>query len=187
LALSRSENMARILGKDTKPENLLRKELWGRGCKGYRKNYRIQRLRPDIVFVGKKIAIFVDGCFWHGCPDHYNRPRPCRPDGEKYWSDKLRENVIRDIKQTLYLHENGWTVLRFWEHQIEDSLNFVADAVVSVLEGANENYLNRQRVIHVTQVKPGLEEWILVDLLGQKEDVKEYRKRSEKVTNQVVE
>ena len=110
----RSAVMSRIRGKGTRPEMLLASAMHRAGLR-FRKNVTIHtRTRPDIVHAGRKIAIFVDGCFWHGCPDHYVRPR----SRTEFWAAKLRENVERDIRQTRELTDLGWTVLRFWEHEV---------------------------------------------------------------------
>ena len=105
----RSRMMSRIRGRNTRPERRLRQALWAAGLR-YRKHAKTPVGRPDLVFVGPRVAVFVDGCFWHGCPRHYVRPRS-RTD---FWSRKLRENVDRDRRQTLELHVRGWTVVRIW-------------------------------------------------------------------------
>src|SRR5262249_18345326 len=106
--------MRRIRGTNTSPERRIRKVLWSLGLR-YRVHARIGRSRPDILFIRPKVAIFVDGCFWHGCPEHYVRPR----SREAFWAQKLRSNVLRDCRQTVFLESQGWTILRFWEHEIE--------------------------------------------------------------------
>ncbi|MFD4540424.1 very short patch repair endonuclease [Streptomyces bauhiniae] len=102
-------------GKDTKPELALRAALYRRGLR-YRVGIRpLPDLRrtADVVFPKAKVAVFVDGCFWHGCPDHY---RPAKKSGEE-WSQKIKENRDRDASTTLTLQGQGWEVLRFWEHE----------------------------------------------------------------------
>ncbi|MFG2302391.1 very short patch repair endonuclease [Actinacidiphila glaucinigra] len=101
-------------GKNTKPELLLRSALHRMGLR-YRVGVRpLPELRrtADIVFPKIKVAVFVDGCFWHGCPQHY---RPAKKHGAA-WGKKIEENRDRDAATTLTLSEHGWTVLRFWEH-----------------------------------------------------------------------
>lgn len=117
MALSRSQNMARIKSADTKPEMRLRQALWASGLR-YRLHFKIEKIRPDLVFVGRKLAIFVDGCQWHGCPEHYVRPRT----HNEFWQRKLLENIERDTKQTQILKAQGWIVYRIWEHEIWESL-----------------------------------------------------------------
>lgn len=123
--LSRAEQMARIAGTDTAPETIVRRALWRDGLRGYRKHARTAVGRPDVVFPGPMVAVFIDGCFWHGCPEHYVRPRS---RGE-FWAAKLRENVERDRRQTLQLEAEGWTVVRAWEHEIYENLQGVVDRV----------------------------------------------------------
>jgi DNA mismatch endonuclease (patch repair protein) len=113
MGLSRSEQMARIRGRDTGPERLLRSALWARGLR-FRLAWPGLGCRPDLVIPSRKVAVFVDGCFWHGCPDHYVRPR----SSAAFWSRKLKENVCRDRAQSRRLGRAGWTVLRFWEHDV---------------------------------------------------------------------
>lgn len=112
----RSRNMSAIRRKDTKSEVALRSALHRAGYR-FRKDYPIRiesrLIRPDIVFTKRRIAVFVDGCFWHSCPEHGRRPSV---NGE-YWSPKLQRNAERDREQTEALTTEGWTVLRFWEHE----------------------------------------------------------------------
>ncbi len=88
--LTRSQQMSRIRGGNTNPERIVARALWAAGLR-YR--LRLSRLagRPDIVFTGARLAVFIDGCFWHGCPEHYVRPR----SRSVFWRRKLRENVAR--------------------------------------------------------------------------------------------
>jgi DNA mismatch endonuclease (patch repair protein) len=100
---------------DTKPELALRRALHQRGYR-YRKDYRLDldgvRVRPDIAFTARKVAVFVDGCFWHACPEHGSKPRA----NEWYWGPKLLRNVERDRTNDAALALAGWTVVRLWEH-----------------------------------------------------------------------
>jgi DNA mismatch endonuclease (patch repair protein) len=70
-------------------------------------------VRPDIVFTGRRLAVFVDGCFWHGCPEHGRIPTT----NTSYWNPKIKGNQERDQRQSAALESDGWTVLRIWEHQ----------------------------------------------------------------------
>ncbi len=114
----RSRIMSSIHSKDTKPELRLRKALWEAGLRGYRKHYTpnvyFQRA-VDIAFVGKKVAVFMDGCFWHLCPEHGSIPK----SNEKYWRRKLEDTVGRDAMTTNSMELYGWTVIRIWEHEIK--------------------------------------------------------------------
>lgn len=120
--------MSRIRGRNTKPELMLRRELWSRGLR-----YRISPKligKPDIVFVSSGVAVFVDGCFWHGCPDHCREPKT----NAQFWREKIAKNRSRDTQVNLELSENGWHVLRFWEHQIKQDLVGCADAIQSAID-----------------------------------------------------
>lgn len=120
--------MSAIRGKDTKPELLLRKALWKLGRR-YRVRYNLPG-RPDIVFPADRIAIFIDGCFWHSCPEHFQQPET----NAEFWKDKIQRNILRDKKVTQQLTKEGWTVLRFWEHDIKNDLDACINKVIRVLE-----------------------------------------------------
>jgi DNA mismatch endonuclease (patch repair protein) len=104
--------------RDTKPEKALRVALFSLGLR-YRVDHPIRlseqsrAIRPDIVFTRARLAVFVDGCFWHGCPDHGNRPRR----NSRYWDAKLARNRDRDQRYDDLLESGGWKVIRFWEHE----------------------------------------------------------------------
>jgi DNA mismatch endonuclease, patch repair protein len=104
--------------RDTKPEKALRSALFSLGLR-YRVDHPIKpseqsrAIRPDIVFTRARLAVFVDGCFWHGCPDHGNSPRR----NSRYWDAKLARNRDRDRHYDDLLESGGWTVIRFWEHE----------------------------------------------------------------------
>lgn len=113
---------------DTKPELSLRRTLYRRGHR-YRVQFSVNglpRRRVDIAFPGPKLAVFVDGCFWHGCPDHCVVPKANR----EWWLWKFQRNAERDRDTDRRLNELGWTVLRIWEHVPADD---AADAVVAAL------------------------------------------------------
>ena len=119
--------MSRIRGRDTGPELRLRRALWARGLR-YRVSYKLPG-RPDIAFVSSRVAVFVDGCFWHGCPDHGVRPKT----NTTFWDNKLEENRVRDVRVAEELENQKWKVIRFWEHQIMDDLDAVVDAVLKAI------------------------------------------------------
>lgn len=112
----RSKLMSRIQGKNTAPEIRLRRAAWALGLR-YRLHRPIGFTRPDLVFAGAKVAVFVDGCFWHCCPLHSVMPK----NNREFWQKKLGRNVQRDAEATQYLIGAGWRVLRFWEHEVEES------------------------------------------------------------------
>ncbi|MFD6876719.1 MULTISPECIES: very short patch repair endonuclease [unclassified Streptomyces] len=106
-------------GKDTGPELALRRLLYRRGLR-YRVDARPVpeiRRRADLVFPGTRVAVFVDGCYWHGCPEHY---RPATRNAE-FWRDKIDGNRNRDIETNEALRSAGWTVIRVWEHEAPES------------------------------------------------------------------
>ncbi len=119
--------MSRIRGRNTGPELTLRRALWSLGLR-----YRLHRKmpgRPDIVFVKRRVAVFVDGCFWHGCPLHAVRPK----SNGRFWTRKLRKNKERDKEVDEILTSEGWTVMRYWEHQIEQDMGNVIRSVVKAV------------------------------------------------------
>lgn len=125
--LTKSEQMARVRGVDTGPEMALRRALWHAGLR-----YRIRPSipgRPDLAFMGCKIAVFVDGCFWHGCEVHYKVPST----NVTFWSEKIVRNKQRDRDVDTELGKLGWTVLRCWEHEVEDDLGSVVDRIRSAV------------------------------------------------------
>jgi DNA mismatch endonuclease, patch repair protein len=81
--------------------------------------------KPDIVFSEKRLAIFIDGCFWHGCPKCYRRPQ----SNQSYWDAKVAKNIQRDKANRVQLRRLGWTVLRFWEHDFKVSPNNAAERI----------------------------------------------------------
>ena len=107
--------MQAIRSRDTKPEWLIRRLVHASGLR-----YRVAakplpdlRRTADLVFRPAKVAVFVDGCYWHGCPEHYVPPKT----NPGYWSDKVARNMARDRDTDKRLADAGWTVLRFWEHE----------------------------------------------------------------------
>ncbi|TYT26182.1 very short patch repair endonuclease [Luteimonas viscosa] len=120
--------MSRIKGKNTAPEIALRRAAWSHGLR-YRLHYRIGHTRPDMVFIASRLAVFVDGCFWHGCPRHSTIPK----NNGDFWKQKLDRNRERDAEQAAWLEACGWRVLRFWEHEIEASPAECANRIAVLL------------------------------------------------------
>jgi len=141
LKQTRSMLMAKIRGRNTAPERLLRAELRIRGL-NTRANPATRHGRPDLGLPGR-VCVFVDGCFWHGCPEHYVRPRT---RGE-FWAAKLRANVLRDIRQTAALEADGWRVVRLWEHEVESDPVRSADKVEAVLKRGRRTRQTGWRVL----------------------------------------
>ncbi|MCF3170181.1 very short patch repair endonuclease [Streptomyces violaceoruber] len=116
---ARRRNMQAIRSRDTKPERLIRRLVHANGLR-----YRVAarplpdlRRTADLVFRPAKVAVFIDGCYWHGCPEHYVSPKT----NPGYWSEKVARNIARDRDTDEQLSAAGWLVLRFWEHQSSDA------------------------------------------------------------------
>ncbi|MBR8056241.1 very short patch repair endonuclease [Burkholderia dolosa] len=119
--------MSRVRQHGTAPELLLRRALRNAGLHYRLKLSRPLPGRPDIIFAAHKLVVFVDGCFWHGCPIHGSKPK----NNEEFWKNKLRRNQERDRAVDAELQANGWTVMRVWEHQTKrpEELCAVVDAI----------------------------------------------------------
>ena len=128
--MERKDIMRRIRSADTGPERALRSLLWKEGFR-FRKQYRVEGIRIDIAFPRPRVAVMVDGCFWHGCPVHYRRPQ----SRQDYWDSKLARNQQRDALNDQSLASVGWTVVRIWEHEpLADAMERVAN-VLNNLKG----------------------------------------------------
>ena len=122
-----SHNMRQVKNKDSAIELALRKELWSRGLR-YRKNVKLIYGKPDIAFIGKKIAVFCDSEFWHGY-DWENRKKDFKSNQE-FWIPKIERNIQRDVEVNEKLQNEGWTVLRFWGKEIKKDLSGCADIMI---------------------------------------------------------
>jgi DNA mismatch endonuclease, patch repair protein len=125
--------MSRLGQRDTTPELALRSELHRRGLR-----FRVDRrpvpgvrTRADLVFASARVAVYVDGCFWHGCPDHGTMPKA----NADFWGPKLARNQERDRQIDAALREAGWTVVRVWEHEERAA---AADRVESAVRSARQ-------------------------------------------------
>ena len=123
-------NMKQVKNKDSKIEILLRKELWNRGLR-YRKNVKKILGKPDLAFIGKKIAIFCDSEFWHGY-DWENRKKDFKSH-QDFWIPKIELNIARDKEVTEMLQQQGWIVLRFWGKEIQSDVSRCADIIEASL------------------------------------------------------
>ena len=121
--------MSRIRGKDTAIEVALRKELWRRNMR-YRKNVRKVRGTPDIAFIGLKIAVFVDGEFWHGYD--WEHKKDAFKSNREFWVAKIERNMERDREVDAMLEADGWTVIRVWGNEVKRDVIGVADRIESV-------------------------------------------------------
>jgi DNA mismatch endonuclease, patch repair protein len=127
--------------RDTSPELAIRRALHAEGFR-FRVDLalrpdRVRLIRPDIVFTRAKVAVFIDGCFWHGCPEHGRRVGGANAS---YWGPKIARNRERDREQTARLARVGWDVVRVWEH--EDT----ADAVRRIGEAVRSGHARRERL-----------------------------------------
>ena len=126
-----SWRMRRVRQKRTAPEMLIRRLLHKMNVR-YRVNSLVEpylRARPDISIKKYKLAIYIDGCFWHACPIHASWPK----SNSEWWKEKIEGNVLRDRRHKLELESCGWTVMRFWEHEIPE------EVARHILEFINKN------------------------------------------------
>jgi len=130
----KSETTSRVMsankGKDTKPELRLRRAIWNKHIRGYRLHWKQVPGRPDIAFVSKKLAVFVNGCYWHRCPH-------CHPHEPKsnidFWKRKFEANVARDKKKKEALQTQGWQVLTIWECEIKKNIDACVEQIRQVI------------------------------------------------------
>ncbi len=122
----RSKNMRAIRNKDTKIELMLRKELWSRGLR-YQKNSKRVLGHPDIVFIGKRIAVFCDSEFWHGF--NWEQQKETIKSRKDFWIPKIEKNMQRDDEVTKKLESDGWIVIRFWGKDIKNNVQKCADII----------------------------------------------------------
>ncbi len=134
----RKRTMRAVKSKSTGPERRFRSMLAGLGIQGWRLNYQDAPGKPDFAFPDHKIAVFVDGCFWHQCPA-CDRPLPVT--NHAYWRRKINRNVERDKYNMQELTTAGWRVLRIWEHEIRkgSDLRPIADKLQSILDSQYQN------------------------------------------------
>lgn len=126
-----SFNMRRVKNKDSAIELALRKELWSRGIR-YRKNVASVYGHPDIAFLRKKVAVFVDSEFWHGF-DWENRKNDIKSN-QDFWIPKIERNIARDREVNEYLTQSGWVVLRFWGKDIKKNVKSCADQIEKAIK-----------------------------------------------------
>jgi DNA mismatch endonuclease Vsr len=122
----RRRNMQAVKNKDSQIELLLRQELWSRGLR-YRKNVNRIYGKPDIVFIGKKVAVFCDSEFWHGY--NWNERKKDFKSHQEFWIPKIERNMERDAEVTARLESEGWTVIRFWGNEIKKNTAQCADII----------------------------------------------------------
>ena len=126
----RRKNMQAVKNKDSKIERLLRQELWSRGIR-YRKNSSKIFGKPDVVFIGKKVAVFCDSEFWHGY--NWEERKKDFKSHQEFWIPKIERNMERDKEVTARLESEGWIVLRFWGNEIKKNAAQCADIIEKVV------------------------------------------------------
>src|SRR3954471_14779019 len=124
----RSRTMARVRTKDTAPELALRRALWAAGMRGWRCHPKRVVGRPDLAWIGRRVAVFVDGAFWHGHPDHY------WGQSGKFWDEKIARNRVRDERVNRELTEAGWVVVRVWDFEVERDLKGCVKRVANAVD-----------------------------------------------------
>lgn len=125
----RSEIMSKIRSAETGIEDKFRKGLWKKGLR-YRKNVKNMIGKPDIYFSRKKVVVFLDSCFWHGCKFHCRMPK----SNVEYWTKKIERNKKRDKEVTSYYKKNDFVIFRFWEHEIKENYDYILNEVESLIK-----------------------------------------------------
>jgi DNA mismatch endonuclease (patch repair protein) len=125
----RSYNMACIKSKNTGPELVLRKLLSQSKVSDYKLHYKIFG-RPDLAFPKKRLAVFIDGCFWHKCPLCFVKPT----SRIEFWKEKIRNNIKRDKQVNKFLKKNDWKFLRIWEHELKKNPEKTCQKIVKQLK-----------------------------------------------------
>lgn len=123
--------MSRNRAEDTGPEVALRRALWAAGLRNYRLHPRGVPGRPDISFPRTKLALFIHGCFWHGCPEHGHKPKA----NSAFWAEKFARNQARDARKVTELETADWHVLTIWEHEVEQDVSAVVRRIQRALRG----------------------------------------------------
>lgn len=126
----RSRIMRQIKSKNTACEVLLRRALWTSGLRGYRIHVADIPGTPDIVFTKRRVAVFIDGCFWHGCPTCCRIPST----NQDYWLAKISSNKTRAEKVNKQLADEGWVVIRVWEHEVHQDLKGCLDKIATAVK-----------------------------------------------------
>lgn len=126
----RSALMSRVRTRDTAPELALRKALWAQGVRGWRLHPRRVPGKPDLAWVGRRVAVFVDGAFWHGHPDYY------WGQSGAFWNAKIQRNRARDQRVNEELTTLGWNVIRLWDFEVERHPDECAQRVAAAVQAA---------------------------------------------------
>lgn len=123
----RSAIMRRVKSKNTSLEKKVRSALHSRGLR-YRLNYPLSG-KPDLVFVRARVVVFIDSCYWHGCPEHLRMPS----SNQEYWKAKIERNIKRDANVNASYANTEWHVVRIWEHQLKQSFDEVIDELTDLV------------------------------------------------------
>lgn len=133
----RSENM-RAIRSVSILENEVTKALWSKGLR-FRKNVKSLLGKPDIVIKKYKVAIFIDSCFWHSCPIHGTIPK----SNTEFWIEKFQKNKARDLKIDAYYINEGWNVMRIWEHEIRNDFEKTINKIIEFIDEAKNGKTKR--------------------------------------------
>ncbi|HBF38234.1 MAG TPA: very short patch repair endonuclease [Firmicutes bacterium] len=125
----RKRTMQSVKSYNTKLENKVMKALWSKNIR-YRKNVNDLVGHPDISIKNKKIVVFIDSCFWHGCPEHCRMPHT----NEIYWNKKIGNNKTRDQSVNKYYADKGWTYVRVWEHELRDNFDLTVMKLAEIIK-----------------------------------------------------
>lgn len=127
---ARSRLMSRVRTRDTQPEVRLRRALWSAGVRGWRLHPERVPGKPDLAWLGVRVAVFVDGAFWHGHPDYY------RGQSGPFWDEKIARNRARDERVNAELAQAGWRVVRLWDFEVERTIDACLQRIRRVLDEA---------------------------------------------------
>jgi DNA mismatch endonuclease (patch repair protein) len=130
----RTQIMKQIKSKKTRLENKIVSDLWRSGFR-FRRNVNSLLGKPDISIKKYKVAIFIDSCFWHGCPQHCRMPE----SNKSYWQNKIKRNKERDKKVSAYYIEKRWNLLRIWEHDIKNDYKKSINVISEFIENAKKS------------------------------------------------
>lgn len=167
-----SKRMSKVKLKRGVAEMMLAKTLWHRGVR-YRLNYRAITGSPDIAITKHKVAVFVDGEFWHGHDWENKKPRLKR--NREYWIEKIEENMARDKRNDAILNDAGWSVIHIWEKEVLKNLDACADAVSTAIstQSRERNYLSRVIKMQSTPVVGAVAESSVDYLMSNKMECRE--------------
>ncbi|MFE4573072.1 very short patch repair endonuclease [Paenibacillus chitinolyticus] len=125
----RSKLMKAVKGKNTLLEAKVTKALWHKGVR-FRKNVKSLIGKPDIAIKKLKLVVFLDSCFWHGCPIHCKVPK----SNVEFWKLKIDRNIKRDLEVTRHYREIGWDIIRIWEHELKDNFEGEVNKIIDIIK-----------------------------------------------------